>query len=300
MIAEQELASTSSGAVGETFESRRHDIVIDEELQCRIWDTAGLNEGANGRVPADKALDNLRGLVIGLEDGVDLLVYCIRAGRFRDILKVNYDLFHGIICQGKVPIVLVVTGLENESPMDKWWRDNQHEFTAHGLQFVDKACITASRGKVMRDGSHMFEEEFEQSKNTVKALIKRNCSGQVGWKLASRDWIRQISWRLQDYMEQFNQRSGRERQALQEEFDGRRSQSQSQSSGRREVVYRPTHQQPARLPFPSVLQGLMGFLKDLKGILDFLVDDPGPNPRRHLDGATRTRAYNEPRQGFLD
>ncbi|KAG9310967.1 hypothetical protein JVU11DRAFT_8845 [Chiua virens] len=34
----------------------------------------------------------------------------------------NYNLFHAAVCRKKIPVVLVVTGLENsEGDMENWW-----------------------------------------------------------------------------------------------------------------------------------------------------------------------------------
>jgi len=50
------------------------------------------------------------------EHSVNLIIYCIRGSRLTDIVRVNYDLVSGI----KVPIILIVTGLEQEENMDDW------------------------------------------------------------------------------------------------------------------------------------------------------------------------------------
>ena len=79
-----------------------------------FWDTPGLNEGELGSVPAQAAVTNLSDLFRELI--VHLIIYCIRGSRLTDIVRVNYDLVSGI----KVPIILIVTGLEQEENMDDW------------------------------------------------------------------------------------------------------------------------------------------------------------------------------------
>ncbi|KAF9525144.1 P-loop containing nucleoside triphosphate hydrolase protein [Crepidotus variabilis] len=213
------VASTSSGAVGETFLSEGYDVVIHNRTY-RLWDTAGMNEGNQGTVPTDKALNNLRDLVINLQGGADLLLYCIRGGRYGDILRVNYDMFHGIICQGKVAIVLVITGLEQELSMESWWLANKQEFEEYELHFSDHACVTTSRGKKMKDGFYSFQEEYDISKKVIEGLILKNCPDK-GWSLTSEAWIAQMGWRMVEYMNEFNRRSGNERHTLQEDYAGR-------------------------------------------------------------------------------
>lgn len=142
MLADGDVASTSNHPEGCTFESKAYPITIDG-VSYTIWDTAGLNEAEAGTVPAGVALHHLQDLVGNLSaGGLSLLVYCIRGSRYRDILKVNYDLFWGIICRGEVPIVLVVTGLENEVPMDGWWDENEKQFTRRDMKFSGHASLS--------------------------------------------------------------------------------------------------------------------------------------------------------------
>ncbi|CAA7262629.1 unnamed protein product [Cyclocybe aegerita] len=198
MLAGRDIAGVSNRAVGGTFSSDSHEIFLNAATY-KIWDTAGLNEGIHGSVPADVALQNLRTLVGKMSEGINLLVYCVRGTRFREILKFNYDIFYKIICQGEVPIVIVVTGLEHESPMDAWWEANRTEFGRYGLVFQACACATTTRGK---DG--MFDEEFEESKKKVEQLIVRNCS-EVPWKADRQHW-NQVAEKMQEYQDRYNKR----------------------------------------------------------------------------------------------
>jgi len=92
-------------------------------------------------------------------------------------LRANYEIFHLGICQGMVPIVIVVTGLEHEDPMEKWWEINRAEFAKHRMEFWGHACITTSKGKKLRSGEgYMFEEEYAFSQGVVRELIKKHRS----------------------------------------------------------------------------------------------------------------------------
>lgn len=90
------------------------------------------------------------------------------------VTKDNYDLFYKEACGSHVPIVLVVTGLENEEPMENWWKENCDELLKYGLEFEDHACITATRGKVRGNGVQIFDKEYEESRKEVKSLIERS------------------------------------------------------------------------------------------------------------------------------
>jgi hypothetical protein len=66
------------------------------------------------------ALVNAHELVVSLKSrgGVHGLLFCIRAGRISTTIQQNYRLFFEFLFQEQVPLVLVVTGLENEPNMD--------------------------------------------------------------------------------------------------------------------------------------------------------------------------------------
>jgi len=138
MLAGSPIAKVSDGAGGPTS-SERYSIPHGED-NYTFWNTAGLNEAEDGTVSSQAAVQNLLNLV--QDHGVNLLIYCIR-GRLVDIIRDNYDLFWGIICRKEVPILLVVTGLEEEADMGAWWRENEN--TIKKMSFVGHACITSEK-----------------------------------------------------------------------------------------------------------------------------------------------------------
>ena len=197
MLSNSQMAEVSNLAVGCTFQSNPYPIILDD-VHYTLWDIAGLNEGDSGSIPADTALRHLHDLVQNLHDGLSLLVYCIRGSRYRDIIKVNYDLFKEIICQGEVPIVIVITGLENEERMEDWWIANEKEFASRKILFDGHACVTTTKGK--RD---MFEEEYEESKVALRKMIKAKCPSDA-WIVSSDAWLQRITTRIQEYYDIYN------------------------------------------------------------------------------------------------
>jgi len=157
-----EPAAVSNQALGCTFETQRYNVTLGDR-EYILWDTAGLNEGSKGTVSEEKACEKLVELLQQLKGGVNLLVYVLRGNRFRGIVRINYEIFQRVVCQRKVPIVLVVTGLENESPMETWWEENKEDLEANGLHFAGHACVTTTKGKRMKSGERVFEEEYAQN-----------------------------------------------------------------------------------------------------------------------------------------
>jgi tRNA U34 5-carboxymethylaminomethyl modifying GTPase MnmE/TrmE len=175
MIAGREVASTPGDSSDRTFDSKSFLVDLDGR-PVRLWDTVGLHEGGVNTGAKD-AIVNLYKLLKSLESGINLLVYCVR-GPQPDISRTtrNYKIFNNGLCQKQVPIVLVVTGLEEEESTDKWWAKNKESFgePAAEMSFKSQACVTATRGK-LRDGTHVFEQEYEESTSKVRKLVGDNC-----------------------------------------------------------------------------------------------------------------------------
>ena len=144
LIAGEKLAQTSNDALGCTFQYQRHNVTLDG-VPLALWDTAGLDEGSDGRVPAKLAENNLRALIQGLahSGGIHLVIYCTRGTRLTKALKHNYDLFYTAVCRKKVPVALVVTDLEHQQEdMETWWDKNKAALHRHGMWFNAHACVT--------------------------------------------------------------------------------------------------------------------------------------------------------------
>jgi len=138
--------------------------------------SSGLNEGSEGKVPAAIAKKNLNKFFRALrqEDGVHLLVYCVRGERASVALK-NYKAFSSAICRSDVPIVLVVTCLENFQPMmATWWDNNEDRLAQYGIPFSGHACITT----VNDDPTDppRIRERRSQSQQDVCKVILEKCS----------------------------------------------------------------------------------------------------------------------------
>ncbi|KAJ3860828.1 hypothetical protein EV359DRAFT_48408 [Lentinula novae-zelandiae] len=183
MLLGHDAAPTSSGAVGCTFENSVY-VTRMEEKEYRIYDTTGLDEGDAGTVVSKDALVKLYKLLRNLEDGITLLVYCMRGPRITEALQRNYIVFYDGFCQKKVPIVLAVTALEDQEPdMESWWTENKDAFQKYGMEFSGHACMTATRGKKMRNGEFRNQAEYSESQVVMRDLIVKHCQGVEPWKL---------------------------------------------------------------------------------------------------------------------
>lgn len=177
MMAGKTIAKVSDGARGCTFNNERYRFKATVPgrgmSSYHLWDTAGLNESPLGTVPDQTAVTQLGELANELNQcgGPSLLMYCIRATRFRAVVVENYVLFHDVIFKKHVPIVLVVTGVENEENRGDWWDHNKSEFGKHDMEFRDQAGIVSTRGKVFADGTGVFDDDYRDSIDDLRRLL---------------------------------------------------------------------------------------------------------------------------------
>ncbi len=191
LIAGFDIAPISNRPVGCTFQSTRYTVDIGGVL-FNLHDTAGLDEAKGGTVAKHDAIVQLYTLLRRLNTGVSLLVFCMRGPRIKESCVKNWRLFHEIICQRKVPIVLAVTGLENEeNGMDYWWTQNKEYFMRYEMYPNGVACITATRGKKMSRDGYRFDEEYAESQFKMREAI-RTVYLRTPWQVPTAEWFKEI------------------------------------------------------------------------------------------------------------
>ncbi|KAG0708030.1 hypothetical protein DFH29DRAFT_994656 [Suillus ampliporus] len=173
------VAVTSPDAELCTIRCQAYTIEFGDE-SYEVFDTIGLEEPQMGLARYLDAVENACKLIQELErqDGIDLLLLCMRADRITATLQSNYRLFHEFLCEKKVPIAVVITHLEEESVMDDWWKRNEKVFHSHKIHVAGHACVTAAD----RRGS--YPRLYEESRDTIHNVIKEFTTD--GQKLA---WI---------------------------------------------------------------------------------------------------------------
>lgn len=181
----KEYAKTSDNATGCTFESTPYDVDLPGH-PLRIWDTAGLNEAAKGAVDFKTAISNIYKLTRTLDNGVNLLVYCVRT-RITDHTVQNYKMFKAF-CGGKVDIVLVITAMENCLDEAAWWTNNVEAFEKQGIEVVDHACVATLRleGK---------EKEYEAWRTKVQDMITKRYHS-TPWVMEKDSWFMLVVTKL--------------------------------------------------------------------------------------------------------
>ena len=203
MIVGENVAPVSSTPMGCTFENTCYETwietrsvtrnetlsknsSIETRIPCRVYDTVGLNEGEQGRVPHWKAVQALYTLIREL-DGVSLLIYCTR-GRIKENSRANWNLFNKLICAEQVPVIVVVTGLEHVWDLRDGTR--RDELIAASMKYQmppkDLACVVPIRGK-----HNEHAELYEWSQGELRGLIAKNYLN-TPWSTNTEQWFSSI------------------------------------------------------------------------------------------------------------
>ena len=134
---------TDSGALGVTDKTHLFAPFSVGETSVVLVDTVGLHESVHGTVPADRAVVALVELLEKSREGFNLLVHVARASRITKEHDDDYIFFVEKMTQSRVPVVLAVTGCENEEPMSAWVNTNRTAFTRFAYKAVVPTCFAA-------------------------------------------------------------------------------------------------------------------------------------------------------------
>ncbi|KAG1741506.1 P-loop containing nucleoside triphosphate hydrolase protein [Suillus paluster] len=169
LMARKEVADTSPDTKRCTLHWKDYTIGFGGE-SYKVFDTVGLEEPQLGITEYLGSVENAYRLIKELDrqGGIDLLLFCIRAGRLSPTIQSNYRLFHEFLCEKKVPIVLAITNLEREKRMEDWWEREHNCLEQHGILVAGHACITAAN---KLDGRH--KDLYEESRVTIRNLVKQ-------------------------------------------------------------------------------------------------------------------------------
>jgi Fe2+ transport system protein B len=134
---------TDSGAKGITAKSHLYPAVQIGDCRVEVIDTVGLHESNHGTVPAEQAVVDLIELLEKARDGFSILVQVTRASRITREHDEDYRFFVEKMTQGRIPVILAITGCENEQPMTAWVERNQAAFSRFAYKALVPTCFAA-------------------------------------------------------------------------------------------------------------------------------------------------------------
>ncbi|KAI9572095.1 hypothetical protein HD554DRAFT_1628386 [Boletus coccyginus] len=197
LIARKEVAKVSSDVNGCTMQSTRYDIPFDDMNFC-IFDTIGLEEpqmGVNGYL---KAIERAYELImkLGAAGGIHLLLFCMRGGRITATTQSNYRLFCECLCNTKVPIALVFTGLEREVEMEDWWTRNKTHIEHYGIKSDGHACITAVQDEIPGE-----DLKYMESQKRIRELLKTCALKNEAFQPEPHSWFAKLGKGMKSFIE---------------------------------------------------------------------------------------------------
>jgi len=196
LIAGEKLANVSSSATGCTLDATSYDVVLTDKNgqghHVRLFDTVGLNEPSLSKNDYLVAIEKANVLISQLlrTGGIRLLIFCIRGGRITSVTQSNYHLFRDVLCQNQVPVAFVITGMENEQPMEKWWTRNVALFEKSNLSCTSHACVTATPGL-----RNVYAKQYQASQITIHNMLLDHMS-RTSWKPERAGWFIYLAGKL--------------------------------------------------------------------------------------------------------
>ena len=164
------VAEVSSRLEGCTQQATEHSFTLSGHLLLHVYDTVGLEESEMDANAFISAIEKAQKVITSLKKtgNIDLLLFCIKAGRFTASMQRNYHLFSEILCNNHVPLALIITHLENEDVMENWWERNEKTFERYGINAVAHACITT-----VTVPSHVisYAEKWVESRRALQKLF---------------------------------------------------------------------------------------------------------------------------------
>ncbi|KAG1724239.1 hypothetical protein EDB19DRAFT_1760038 [Suillus lakei] len=136
----------------------------------KVFETIGLEEPQLEITEYLESIENAYQLIKELDSqgGIDMLLFCIRAGNITATHQSNYKLFYEFLCERKVPIILAITNLERERTMEDWWERNKRTFDKYQIQVAGHACVTTVNRLGGRHG-----DLYEESRVTIRNLVEK-------------------------------------------------------------------------------------------------------------------------------
>ena len=169
-MAGRNVAEISSNLEGCTLQATEYCFTLPStKMLLRVFDTVGLEESEMDINAFIGAIEKAQKLITSLRNayGIDLLLFCIKAGRFTAAMQRNYHLFSEVLCNSRVPLALVITHLENEDVMENWWDRNQKTLEKYEIRAVAHACITT-----LPTDATLYVEKRVQSRRALRKLFQ--------------------------------------------------------------------------------------------------------------------------------
>ncbi|KAG2337553.1 kinase-like protein [Suillus weaverae] len=174
LIMGRDVAQTSPDGATCTLQHTFHEVILGDR-RFKLWEVSSLDSMGFFRTLFAKWRLKKSFKKLYKDDGVYLLLYCMRGSRAQRALISDYKFFTDIVgstttVAGGVPVAAVVTSLEDyPKDMDKWWTNNKDNLERLGMRFSSHACITSLPDDPT--SSPAMRARRQRSEQTIRCLI---------------------------------------------------------------------------------------------------------------------------------
>ncbi|KAG1870430.1 hypothetical protein C8R48DRAFT_652962 [Suillus tomentosus] len=174
LIMGHDVAQTSPDPEISTLQHTSHEVSIAER-RFKLWKVSSIESMGSFQALLAKWRLEKSYKKLYKDDGVYLLLYCMRGSRALRALIKDYKFFTDIVgstttVAGGVPVAAVVTCLEDyPKDMDNWWTKNKDNLERLGMRFSAHACITSLPDDPT--SSPAIRARRQRSKEVIRRLI---------------------------------------------------------------------------------------------------------------------------------
>ncbi|KAG1851117.1 hypothetical protein F4604DRAFT_1307878 [Suillus subluteus] len=173
----RDVVQTSPDSETCNLEHTPHEISLGDR-RFKLWEVSSLGSMGFFRTLFGKWRLKKSYRKLYRDDGVYLLLYCMRGSRAQGALIRDYKFFTDIVgstagVAGGVPVAAVVTSLEDyPTDMDKWWVKNKDNLESLGMRFSAHACITSLPDDP--NSSPAVRARRQRSEQAIRCLIRES------------------------------------------------------------------------------------------------------------------------------
>ena len=147
LVMGKDAAQTSPDAPACTLTHTSYEVTLGNRC-FKLWELSSLDDMGYFRALFTKWQLKKAYKKLLRDEGVYLLLYCMRGSRAQRALVKDYKIFTDVVGstagRGRIPVAAVVTSLENyPRDMDVWWTKNNENLERLGMSFSKHACITS-------------------------------------------------------------------------------------------------------------------------------------------------------------
>ncbi|KAG1742186.1 hypothetical protein EDB19DRAFT_1634044 [Suillus lakei] len=147
LIMRQEVAQTSPDAETCTLKHTPYEVNLGIR-HFKLWEVSSTDSMGFFRSLFFKWRLKKEFKKLHRDNGVYLLLYCMRGSRTQRAMLRDYKIFTDVVSSAagahSVPIAAVVNSLEDyPTNMDDWWAKNKDNLERLGMRFSAHACITS-------------------------------------------------------------------------------------------------------------------------------------------------------------